>query len=433
MRKFIHTNWEFPLNLRWDEKGFSANNGVVTSFLFGFGAKRLYRPPTFTAETSDRLIASVEQTSAPSRPNTRSVVFLLLESFIDVNKLTLKLSADPTPGLRRLQKEKVSFQAEVPTVFGNTANTEFELLTGLGIDTLPANSIPFLNHISRPIHSIARVFSQNGFDVSAFHNYYSSSWRRFLIWPLLGFENTAFLKKGFPRHQLGWPDDQLLFDRILQQLSARTGPQFIFGVTVNTHGPYQDVDLDSEDVRVVDISAPKRTITNLELYLKRLKTVDRQLLEFIKKLDSMGVEYLVLGDHLSPALSPIRSIALPEQTLNRYFDDYLDPQEAAQHFMPAILSVTGIHKLPSTHIAARCLGSFIAQAKGLTLSSVLRVTAKNCEDSGYRNYAMWRRTQDPQKEQSINFTYDVLNNGLGVPATAGAPGKSDLISWEAAP
>ena len=75
---------------------------------------------------------------------TPNVVFVQLESFFDVDALEdASFSTDPIPVFRELMETCPHGQLRVPSVGGGTANTEFEVLTGMNLDYFAAGEFPY--------------------------------------------------------------------------------------------------------------------------------------------------------------------------------------------------------------------------------------------------------------------------------------------------
>lgn len=74
------------------------------------------------------------------RPN---VIMLQMESFFDPTLMeNLQYSADPVPNFRKLKEEFSSGFLTVPAVGAGTANTEFEVLTGMRVRFFRTRGIP---------------------------------------------------------------------------------------------------------------------------------------------------------------------------------------------------------------------------------------------------------------------------------------------------
>jgi phosphoglycerol transferase MdoB-like AlkP superfamily enzyme len=76
-----------------------------------------------------------------SKPN---IVYVQLESFIDPTLIKdLEFSEDPIPNFHKLQKKYSTGTLRVPSVGAGTANTEFEVLTGMRIMSFGPGEYPY--------------------------------------------------------------------------------------------------------------------------------------------------------------------------------------------------------------------------------------------------------------------------------------------------
>ena len=82
------------------------------------------------------------------RPN---VLFVQLESFFDpIEYEDLQMSEDPIPNLRKMFENYSSGYFKVPSVGAGTANTEFEVLTGMNLRY-------FLHSVTEPMRFTTTV------------------------------------------------------------------------------------------------------------------------------------------------------------------------------------------------------------------------------------------------------------------------------------
>ena len=81
---------------------------------------------------------------------------------------------------------------------GNTANTEFEFLTGNTMAFLPQGSVAYQQYIHEETQSLASYLKSLGYTTRAAHPYKASGWDRETVYPLLGFERADFID-SFPR------------------------------------------------------------------------------------------------------------------------------------------------------------------------------------------------------------------------------------------
>ena len=103
----------------------------------------------------------------------------------------------------------VSGYLNVSVCGGNTADTEFEFLTGNTMAFLPSGSIPYQQYIKNETPSLAGYLSSLGYVTYAQHPYYGSGWNRETVYPLLGFQNMNFvddyIQRTIVRQYVGVP------------------------------------------------------------------------------------------------------------------------------------------------------------------------------------------------------------------------------------
>ena len=126
---------------------------------------------------------------------------------------------------------------------GNTADTEFEFLTGNTMAFLPAGSIPYQQYIKDTTPSLASYLKGLGYETYAQHPYNASGWNRETVYPLLGFENMAFAPDYLSRDVIrNYISDKTSFEKIIETYENKPEdkPAFIFNVTMQNHGGYTD-------------------------------------------------------------------------------------------------------------------------------------------------------------------------------------------------
>ena len=92
------------------------------------------------------------------------------------------------PFFKSLQQEAVGGELYVSVKGGNTANTEFEFLTGSTMQFLPTGSTPYQAYVKRELPSLASYLKQYGYETLACHFASGSNWNRDQVYPLLGFD-----------------------------------------------------------------------------------------------------------------------------------------------------------------------------------------------------------------------------------------------------
>ncbi len=291
--------------------------GFVPCFTFTFGQQGISRPVEYGPETVAQVLTGIDTEEGGefvyphfdekdnlSHPN---VVFLQLESFFDVNTITgSRYSADPTPWFNRLCARFPSGLLYVPTVGGGTANTEFEVLTGLNHDAFGAGETPYNTILQQSAcESVCYNLKEYGYTATALHNNTATFYGRNNVYPNLGFDRFVPLEymQNVKYTPLGWCRDSVLTDEILSALRATESRDLAFCVAVETHGKYEDTYEYSEgDVEVLSLpeQIPLAPFQNFVNALPKTDAFLRALTLALLKFDEPTI-VVAYGDHL-PAL-----------------------------------------------------------------------------------------------------------------------------------
>ena len=177
-----------------------------------------------------------------------NIIVVMNEAFSDLSVLgDFRPSRDATPYLHSLQQgadNTVTGMLNVSVCGGNTANTEFEFLTGNTMAFLPQGSIPYQQYITGERPSMAAYLKALGYRTVATHPYNASGWERDTVYPWLGFDESIF-KEGYygAQYVRDYVSDLSCVQKIIQLYEEKEEgvPLFVFNVTMQNHGGYQDI------------------------------------------------------------------------------------------------------------------------------------------------------------------------------------------------
>lgn len=118
------------------------SNGFAYCFSASAVTQGISEPDGYSQEAIDVLLS--EQDDLPAdRVRTPNFIFVQLESFFDANYLKdLTYGENPVPNFERLKETCSSGLFYVPSIGAGTANTEFEVLSGMNLDHFGVGSIP---------------------------------------------------------------------------------------------------------------------------------------------------------------------------------------------------------------------------------------------------------------------------------------------------
>lgn len=291
--------------------------GFVTCFTFTFGQQGISRPDEYSPETVAEVLTDITPESGDeyvyphfsendnlAHPN---IVFVQLESFFDVNTVVgSAYSADPTPWFNRLCSRFPSGTLYVPTVGGGTANTEFEVLTGLNRDAFGAGETPYNTIMQQTTcESVCYDLKDYGYTATAMHNNTATFFNRNTVYPNLGFDRFVPLEymQNVKYTPIGWCRDAVLTDEILTALTTTDTRDVVFCVAVETHGKYEET-YEYEDGDIEVLSLPEEIpLAPFQNFVNALPSTDaflRSLTLALLRFDEPTI-LVAYGDHL-PAL-----------------------------------------------------------------------------------------------------------------------------------
>lgn len=260
--------------------------------------------PDITQAPTEELTPVPEQpVLSTEHPN---FIFLQLESFFDPTYIKgASFSEDPVPTFRKLKETCSSGFLTVPSIGAGTANTEFEILTGINLDFFGPGEYPYKTVLKDTVcESIAYNLSSLGLTAHAIHNNDGTFYGRHTVFSQLGFHTfTPIEYMGVHNTTpLGWAKDEILIPHIKKALSSTEGQDFIYAISVQGHGSYPTEPL-LEDPAVAIETLPeelKDSYYELLYFVNQLKEMDRFLSRLTDTLRNYEEEVVLIlyGDHL---------------------------------------------------------------------------------------------------------------------------------------
>ena len=364
-------------------------NGMAVTFAMNLAYMSIDVPENYDKEEVEQLLATYEKNSnaisgnavnqedvgnmeaSEDKASLPNIIVVMNEAFSDLASLSdFETSEDPLPFLHQLQsgiENTITGHLQVSVCGGNTANSEFEFLTGNTMAFLPQGSIPYQQYIHGEVDALPAYLQSLGYETVATHPYNSTGWERDTIYPQLGFDRSIFISEYNRKEKLrSYISDDACANKIIALYEEKTEntPLFVFNVTMQNHGGYSD----EYENFVADITAEGIDSISVKQYLSLIKRSD----EMLKKLVSYFAQeeektvIVFFGDH-----QPNDSVAGPilkaegknvntlsdEELLNRYEVPYViwanfDIEEATEadtslnYLGMQVLKAAGI-KLPA--------------------------------------------------------------------------------------
>lgn len=336
-------------------------------FVYGFSTSVVGRGMKKSTDYSQETIAGIEQKVSQKVKETKSVlkskempniIVVLLESFIDPSQVKfLNCSKNPVPNFTKLKKNFTSGYLKVPVVGAGTANTEFEILTGMNMKFFGTGEYPYKTVLQNtPCESVASVLNKNlGYGTHVVHNNGGNFYSRANAFSKMGFDTftskelmniTEFTPLGT------WATDNILVPEVKKAMDATEGPDFVYTITVQGHGAYPTEKVIENPKITVNGTGSQGTDNQWEYYVNELHEVDKFIGDLIADVSKRDEKTMIafFGDHL-PSLdleaNDMKSGSIYKTeyvTWNNFGLKKQDKDTTSYHLISDILDSIGIHE-----------------------------------------------------------------------------------------
>lgn len=282
--------------------------GFPYCFLRSILERGIPEPEDYSAEQLRALLDELSAMETDPPASTPNVIFLQLESFFNVNRVRdLQFSENPLPNFTALLSEYSHGFLSVPSIGGGTANTEFEVLSGLDLGFFGTGEYPYESILGENCcETIAYDLAALGYTTHGMHNHTGTFYDRYAVYANLGFDTftSAEHMQNVEYNALGWETDAVLADYILKALDSTDGQDFVFAVSVQGHGGYPEVPTGEQlDLTLSGIENDENRCA-MEYYANQIHQMDAVIGSLLETLAARGEQTVVVlyGDHL-PALN----------------------------------------------------------------------------------------------------------------------------------
>lgn len=295
----------------WNQQENYVNNGMALAFTMNVKNAIVPKPegygePAMAALAQNLADQSAVQTASakkadPFQGKQPNVIFIMNEAFWDPTLLpNVQFSEDPVPTVHKLQKESTSGYLLSPQFGGGTSNVEFEVLTGQSMSFLPDGSVPYQQYINKPVPSLASYFETQGYKSMGIHSYEGWFWNRENVYKQLGFQ-SFMSKEQFenPEYKGTFISDDEVSRQIMKQVDETEKPMFIYAVTMQNHGPYDDNRYGGNSISAEGhLTADAKN--TLETYTQGARDADQSLQMLIDHFEQSDEPTVIVfyGDHL---------------------------------------------------------------------------------------------------------------------------------------
>jgi hypothetical protein len=300
---------ELPESWQFEPRASARANGLLVDLAMSAMDPSFSKPEQYNRAEIERIARAYQQ--APGIPSAArdsrppDVIMFLIESFMDPQDLGIRFTSDPIPTFHKISRECSSGRVVVPVFGGTSANTEFELLTGLSMYFLPEASCPYRQYLNQDIPSLPRELHRYGYRTTAILADPPYLFNRRAAFRHLGFDQWRFPEADpkTPRSiDNAFASDEAIVDAVISE-SRGSSPYFMLAFTGGSHFPWDYSAYDTSELDIAQ-SFPEDYRHELKTYINALHTADNalnKLISYFEKSDRKTT-VLIMGDHM-PALT----------------------------------------------------------------------------------------------------------------------------------
>lgn len=281
--------------------------GLPYCFMASLFNTGINEPTDYSEKTLDTITNHNEITKSEtgrSEEELPNIIFVQLESYFDVDEAEFfTTSQDACPNLHKMYENYSSGYFKVPSVGAGTANTEFEVLTGMNLRYFGPGEYPYKTYLKeKTCESAATALEALGYGSHALHNNGGNFYSRARVFNNTGFD--SFTSKEFMNilqmTENGWAKDDILVQHILEAMDTTPQQDFVFGISVQGHGDYPEEPVLEDPVIKVEGIEDEALKNKWEYYVNQVYEMDQFAGHLVQAVEERGEPSVIVfyGDHL---------------------------------------------------------------------------------------------------------------------------------------
>ncbi len=332
------------------------------------------------------------ETLPAASPVETNILFVMGEAFTDLSEeaaFAYSQEENPTYLYRLLadSDQAISGHMVVSGFGAGTANTEFDVLTGMLTTMLSEKTSSSFRVVHRDIDSLARVYGEMGYQSFLVHPGQAWFYNRCSVYPHMGITDLSFVDSfSDPDYSGAYVSDAALGARLQEMVDARVGTAPVFGyvTTIENHQSYHYSKYADEQGLPVQTNRTLRAQAQevLSVYFRGVSDTARMVYDLAQHLNSMDEPYMLVffGDHRPMlgadymAYREIGSKVGTEDDLQSMLYTYEVPymiwcNDALYDAMDFSAAVEALELPPDHRISSNYLGSLVYEITGRIGSS----------------------------------------------------------------
>ena len=341
-------------------------NGFAYNLYLQLKEIAISEPEEYSVEALKQQLQEYSSDEAIEYTEYPNVIAIMNESFADLEVLgEFETNKEVLPVLKSLKENTIQGDLYVSIYGGNTANSEYEFLTGQSIGYFSERVVPYQMYLHEEKENLFTQMKDLGYETVFMHPYGSYGWNRVSVYNYFGVDRMFFEEDmDSLTHIRQFATDSSQYEVVKNLLEENKGsdPMFIFDVTVQNHGGYTG---EIEQLKK-EISLEGKTYEEAGNYLNLVHESDRALGEFLEYLEGYEepVAVIFFGDH-QPAVESEFVEAMTGHSLNNMPQSERQKMYITPYF---IWTNYDIEEKQGVDMSLNYLSSYAMEALGLPMT-----------------------------------------------------------------
>lgn len=345
------------------------SQGNVLTLVYSLKAMLVEKPEGYEEEEVKAIMEQYRDENGDGKEEPVNIIAIMNEAFSDLGE-NVELTEDNMPYIHGLEEDVIKGNMYASVFAGNTANTEYEFLTGNTMAFVPENTIPYQLYVKEKYPSLTNILKAQGYSGNmAIHPFKRNGFNRPKAYELLGFE-SFLAEEDFenPEYVREYISDTSSFEKIIECYeSTEEKPFFAFNVTMQNHSGYNYKGFDTS----IQVAEEPGQYPGAEQYLNLIKKSDEafeMLTEYFSKVEEKTV-IVMFGDHRPGIEEGFYTLEAGEKKAELNDEEYMN-----RYKVPFIIWANfDIEEAYIDKISANYLSSLVLETAG-------------CEMTGYERY-----------------------------------------------
>ncbi len=311
--KFVYTNTalynSFPVPQMYNIPSVFNTLGFNYCFLRNFNLYPVDKPDGYKPSEVQKW--EIEYLLQKEQNVTPNVIMVMGEAFSDIsNDEVFDFESDEQNpcykyNLLTSSERAISGHIAVSNIAAGTANTEFDILTGMPTNMISDATTSSFRVINKKTPTVASILKDNGYATSFLHPGDSWFYNRSSVYKHFGIDDQVFNESFDLKNDTtadGLVTDKAFLRELTEKIESNPNPQFIYSVTIQNHQAYNYTKYPdaTPDVPIkTDISDV--SMQNLSVYLRGVRDTADMVYELAEYIDKMQQPTILVffGDHLA--------------------------------------------------------------------------------------------------------------------------------------